>query len=269
MSDLNIESSEPTRVPSASTELKLYVVHGSHPCAAVEKAISIKGLSYDVVEWPPPLHAPMQQLIFGARTVPALKLNGEKVSGSRAIMRRLEQLAPEPPLWPAGEGARWRVEEAERWGDEVFQPVARELIWVGFKRRPAAMESYSEHSRLPLPPAAIRLIAPAIAWLASRLNRTSDGVARSDLAALPAQLDQIDAWIADETIGHPDRPNAADLQLGSTLRLLLTIGDVRPLIEGRPCAELAMRLFPDADGELPAGSLPRAERGPLIGNDSS
>jgi glutathione S-transferase len=238
--------------------LQLYVVHGSHPCAAVEKAMSIKGLSYEVTEWPPPLHAPIQKMLFGARTVPALKIDGEKVSGSRTIMRRLDQLVPDPPLFPAETEARMRVEEAERWGDEVFQPVARELIWAGFTHRPAAMVSYSEHSRLPLPPTAIRLSAPVIAQLGARLNRTGDAVARSDLNALPAQLDRIDAWTADGTIGDREHPNAADLQLASTIRLMLTIGDARPLIEGRPCAELALALFPEADGDLPTGSLPAA-----------
>ena len=77
--------------------LKLYVVHGSHPCAAVEKALQLKGLDYSVFEWPPPLQAPMQTLIFGARTVPGLRINGEKVQGSRAILRRLEELAGERP----------------------------------------------------------------------------------------------------------------------------------------------------------------------------
>jgi glutathione S-transferase len=236
--------------------LRLYVVHGSHPCAAVEKALSMKRLSYGITEWPPPLHAPMQLALFGARTVPALKLDGEKVSGSRAIMRRLEQLAPEPPLFPADPAARARVEEAERWGDEVFQPVARELIWVGFTHRPGTMVGYSEHSRLPLPAPAIRAIAPAIARMGARLNRTDDGVARRALEALPGQLDKIDGWIADGTIGDPERTNAADLQITSTVRLLMTLDDVRPLIDSRPCAEVAMRLFPDADGEMPAGSLP-------------
>ena len=99
--------------------------------------MSIKGLSYDVTEWPPTLHAPMQFVLFRARTVPALKLDGEKVSGSRAIMRRLDRLTPEPPLYPADATARARVEEAERWGDEVFQPVARELIWAASRTVPA------------------------------------------------------------------------------------------------------------------------------------
>jgi glutathione S-transferase len=236
-------------------QLRLYVVHGSYPCVAVEKAMVIKGLSYDVTEWPPPMHAPMQLALFGARTVPGLKVDGEKVSGSRAIMRRLDEIAPEPPLFPTDAHARARVEEAEEWGDVVFQPIARELIWAGFRRNPKAMVSYGEHSRLPPPAPAIRAIAPAVAFMGARLNRTDAGVARSDMNALPAQLDKIDAWIGEGTIGDVQHPNAADLQLISTVRLMMTLADVIPLIDGRPCAELAMALFPDTDGDLPAGSL--------------
>jgi glutathione S-transferase len=128
--------------------LKLYVVHGSHPCASVEKALAMKGLSYSVLEWPPPLHAPIQRMTFGARTVPALRIDGEKISGSRAIMRRLDELAPEPRLIPVEPSQRARLEEAERWGDEILQPVARELVWAGMFNSPAAIVSYGEHSRL-------------------------------------------------------------------------------------------------------------------------
>jgi glutathione S-transferase len=235
--------------------IRLYVVHGSHPCAAVEKALAIKGLDYKVFEWPPPMQAPMQRIIFGKRTVPGIRINGERISGSRPIMRRLDELVPEPPLLPADPAHRDRVLEAERWGDEVFQPVARELLWAGMVNTPAAMVSYAEHSRLPLPDPAVRLSAPLIARLSRRLNRTSDEVARRDVEALPGQLDQIDGWIADGTIGNAEQPNAADLQIAPTVRLLLTVADIRPLIDGRPCAELARKLFPTADGDMPAGSL--------------
>ncbi len=51
--------------------------------------------------------------------------------------------------------------------------------------------------------------------------------------ALPAQLEHIDAWIADGVLGG-EQPNAADLQIGSSIRLLMTVADVRPLIEGHP-----------------------------------
>jgi len=55
-----------------------------------------------------------------------------------------------------------------------------------------------------------------------------------------------------------EQPNAADLQIGSSLRLLATFADVRPLLAGRPCADLGHKLFPVYPGELPAGALPVA-----------
>ena len=232
--------------------LKLYVVHGSHPCAAVEKALALKHLDYRVFEWPPPAHTIGQRIVFGRRTVPGLKIGAEKVQGSRAIMRRLDELVPDPPLFPQDPAARARVEEAERWGDEIFQPVARELIWAGFLTHPSAMVSYSTHSKLPLPAPAVRAVAPVIVPIQARINRTDAATAARVLAALPAQLDQIDAYIADGTIGDAAQPNAADLQILSTIGLLLTIADVRPLIDSRPCGAAAQALFGGIfDGDMP------------------
>src|SRR5207253_4946210 len=82
-------------------DARLYVVHGSHPCAAVARGLELKGMPYRTVELPPPLHAAIQRARFGARTVPGLRLDGEKVQGSRAILRRLDELHPDPPLYPA------------------------------------------------------------------------------------------------------------------------------------------------------------------------
>ena len=60
-------------------------------------------------------------------------------------------------------------------------------------------------------------------------------MSRADIAELPRQLDRIDAWIGDGLLGGA-QPNAADLQIGSTIQLLLTLGDVRPLLAGSPAA---------------------------------
>ena len=40
------------------------------------------------------------------------------------------------------------------------------------------------------------------------------------------------------------------------MRLLLTIEDLAPLLRDRPAAELALRLFGDFAGAVPAGTLP-------------
>jgi glutathione S-transferase len=235
-------------------EARLYVVHGSHPCATVAKALELKGVPYRTVELPPPMHAAFQRLRFGARTVPGLRLGDEKLSGSRTILKRLEELHPEPPLYPADPQQRGEVEDAERWGDDVFQPIARRLLWPALKRNPGAMASYSEHSKIPLPAPMVRLSAPLITRAEMRLNAATPEAERTDLAALPGHLDRIDGWIEEGVIGAAT-PNAADLQIASTLRLMMTMEDLRALIEPRPAGSLAVRLFPQADGHLPAGAL--------------
>lgn len=237
----------------------LYVVHGSHPCAAVEKAFELKGLPVRRVELPPPLHAPVQKLRFGTRTVPALRLeDGEKVSGSRAILRRLEELVPQPPLFPAGGEARTRVKIAEEWGDEVYQPIARRLCWAILHRHPRSLASYQRGSSLPaLPRPVLRALAPALTRVERRLNGADDGAVRADLIHLPRHLDRVDGWLADGVLGGC-APNAADLQIAATTRLLLTFGDLQAMLAGRPAREHALRLFGRGPGSTPPGVLPPA-----------
>ena len=70
--------------PRVAPTTKLYVVAASHPCFAVKRAMELKGIPYKRVEWPPTFHVPMQRLRFGQGTVPGLRIDGEKVIGSRA-----------------------------------------------------------------------------------------------------------------------------------------------------------------------------------------
>jgi glutathione S-transferase len=237
---------------------KLYVVHSSHPSETVKRALALKGIPYKTVELLIPTQAPLQKLRFGVRTVPALKLDGgEKVSGSRAILRKLDELVPDPPLLPADAAARGAVLEAERWGDEVLQPAVRRVLWGALKRRPDAIPSYQAASQLPrLPGPVVKLVAPSVIAIERRINGAGDAAVRADLAALPGHLDRVDAWIAAGVIGDDAAPNAADLQIGASLRLLSTLGDGRSLLAGRPAAQLATAVFPDYPGDVPAGAYP-------------
>ncbi len=234
---------------------KLYVLPGSHPCAAVEAALQLKSIDYKRIDLLPLAQVLVGPLRYGGGTVPGMRIGSERIVGSRTIMRRLDELVPEPPLLPApGDPAYARVLEVERWGDEVLQSVPRRLIDAAFLRVPGAMESYAGDAELLLPRGLLRPAIPLTARLMAIKNGARDDAARADLVALPAQLDRIDGWIAEELLGD-DRPNAADLQIGSTIRLLSSIADVRPLIDGRPCEQL-IRYFPLMVGEVPAGALP-------------
>ena len=234
---------------------KLYVLPGSHPCAAVEAALALKAIDYDRVDLLPMTQMLIGPLRYGGPTVPGMRLDGEKLVGSRTIMRRLDELEPEPALLPSPTDEKYaRVLEAERWGDEVLQSVPRTIIDVAFLRRPLAMESYAGDAKLPMPRALRRPAMPITAKLMAFKNKARDATARADIVALPGQLDQVDSWIEEGILGG-EQPNAADLQIGSTIRLLLSIGDMRPLIENRPAARLT-RYFPPMVGEIEAGVLP-------------
>jgi glutathione S-transferase len=237
---------------------QLFVVHGSHPCACVARALELKGMPYRLVELPPPLHAPVQRLIFGRRTVPGLRLpGGERVSGSRAILRRLEELAPQPPLYPAAAEAKARAAAAEQWGDDVLQPLVRRVLWWALTHAPSALSSYSDGSALPLPRRALMAFAPLLTRAERALNQVRDDAVRQDLRRLPGHLGRVDAWIAEGVLGGAS-PGAADLQIASSLGLLATVQDVGGLIAPRPSGALAQRLFPSWPGQVPAGVLPPA-----------
>jgi glutathione S-transferase len=234
----------------------LYVVHGSHPCATVKRALELKGIEHRVVEWPPAAHVVPQTLLFRRRTVPGLKLDdGERISGSRAILRRLDELVPDPPLVPVDGAARERVLEAERWGDEWLQPLVRRVLWWALDHRPTAIGSYQEHSTLPLPPAIRPLLTPAIVGVELRLNHVTEKGVRADLRDLPLALDRVDGWLRDGTLGGATE-NAADLQIAAGLRLLMTLEDLAGPFRERPAGELTLRIFPEWDGHVPAGAFP-------------
>ena len=235
---------------------RLYVVHGSHPCATVERALQLKGIAYKVTEFPPPMHAAIMRARFGTRTVPLLKLDGEAISGSRAILAKLDTLVPEPALYPSDPDARAKVLEAEAWGDTDLQALTRRILWPTFKAHPEAMATYSDGSKLPaLPVPVLKAIAPVATRIEMKLNVATPDTYGPDVRSLPSKYDTVDAWIADGVLGGAT-PNAADLQIAASLRLLMTLADLRPALESRPAGELALRLFPDFPGDVVAGSIP-------------
>jgi glutathione S-transferase len=215
-------------------------------------ALRLKGLDFERIDLTPGAHNEAIEKLYGdgRRTVPGLLVGDEPVHGSRAILARLEQLQPDPPLYP--EPIAGAVRDAEQWGDDELQDLGRRLPWGALHFRPEALGTFGGAG--PLDPAgtdfAIKYARGSWKYHKISAERLAD-----DLAGLPAKLDHIDALAADGVIGG-DQPTAADLQIGATLRVLLVVGDLKPLIAGRPAEAVAMRWFPDYAGEIPAGAFP-------------
>lgn len=238
---------------------RLYVVPASHPCATVIAALEAKGVAYDRVDLLPVLHRAVQKVRFGgAGTVPGIVFeDGEKVMGSRAIVRALERRVPEPALLPADPEARRAVEAAETWGDDVLQSVVRRVLWAALSADTGAQLSYLADAKLvpPTPKAVAKASGGAVAFLERRMNAVRDDAVRADLARLGEHLDHVDGLIAAGVLSLDGPPNAADLQIATGVRLLMTLDDLAPRIEGRPAGEHARRWFPSYPGRVPAGAL--------------
>lgn len=244
---------------------RLYVIPASHPSIAVQLMLEHKGIEYKRTDLLPVISKGVLRAVgFPGITVPALKIDGDKVQGSRQIARELDRLRPEPPLFPADPAKRAEVEEAERFGDEELQHPIRQILWWGMKKDRAPLRSYSEGARIGMPIGlAVKTAAPIVA-LSARFNEAGDENTREALAALPALLDRVDAWVQSGVLGG-DLPNAADFQIAPSIGLAMTLDDLRPAIAGRPAASLAQRYVPNYPGKMPP-VLPREWLTPLRGS---
>jgi glutathione S-transferase len=234
---------------------KLYSVKVSHPSVAAHLMLERKRIDHRVLQIQPGLHSLVVRLAgFTGGTVPALVIDGDRVQGSLAISRALDEQHPEPALFPGDPDRRRAVEEAEAWGESELQPVPRRMYRWGLVRNRELRRRLVEASGMPAPGITSVLNAPLARMFAAMIGADDEAV-RRDLAELPAKLDRVDTLIEDGVIGNADQ-NAADFQIAPTVRVLLSFEDLRPAIEGRPAAELALRLVPQWPDEVPA-FLPR------------
>jgi glutathione S-transferase len=240
----------------------LYSLEPSHPSHAARLMLDQKGIDYKLVDFLPGTHALMLRTRgFRGPTVPALKVDGRRVQTSRAISRALDEIQPEPRLFPADPEERIAVEEAERWGDQVLQPMPRRLFrWVAVNHPPFRAHLAREYG-MPLPRVAGFINSPVARYFA-RQSGSTDGRVRSTLAMLPAALDHVDQLIDDGVIGGKE-PNAADFQIGTSVRILLTWDDLASAVEGRKAAKHATSLMAKFPNHIPTGYLPEEWLAPL------
>lgn len=246
------------RMPTAT----LYVIPGSHPAMAARRMLEHKGITYKRVDLMPVLsRGALKAMRFPGVTIPSLKIDGRKLTGSSPIARALDEIQPQPPLFPADPGARRAVEAAESWGEDVLQDAVRRVLWNAIKRDKTPLRSYTEGARLGVPIGLAMATAAPIIAAEVKINQVTDRAVKADLAAFPGWLDRIDAWIAEGVLGG-GQANAADFQIAAGLALAMTLEDLRPAIEARPAGELSARLVPDFPGQVPP-ILPAAWLEPL------
>jgi len=243
-------------------QARLYVILGSHACRTGMLLLEHKGIDYRAIELPTGFH-PLALRILGLRgnkeplrdlegkrphllaaadrmgTVPALRIDGHEVMTNARIARFLDELRPDPPLFPADPAQRAAVEEAERWGDQVLQMVSRRIV-LG-----TGLRNGGEFGRLGTMLYRNAGLRRGLIAFIRRFAFDSDAKTAERLCAqVPALLDRVDAWIADGVLGS-EQLNSADYMIVTSLALLSYAEPVRPQLENRPLTRLLDRVLPE------------------------
>ncbi len=233
-------------------QLVLHVVPFSHPCLAVSTALDRLGREYETVTLVSGRHGDEIEGLYGEgrRTVPGLLVGDEPVHGTATIFARLGELHPEAGLYP--EESAEAIRDAEAGIAEDLQMSARTLVFGALHFRPESMATFAGGEQLDPAGVDFAIKTMRATW---RYLEISAVRAHATLQGLPAQLDAVDALIEAGAAGG-EQPTALDFQLGSSLRLLCEIGDVRPMIEGRPAMAIVDAWFERGSGDVPAGAFP-------------
>ena len=226
---------------------RLYMFELSHPSQMVRIALRMKGLPFEETMLPAGFQpALLRALGFRGGTVPALKLeDGRRLQSTLEITRVLDELVPGPPvLHPSPE-----VTDAERWAESELQMSPRRMFRWAAVRQLEVREWVQRQSGLPAPSVGARLGTPIAKSMANKVGADDAGV-QHELALLPERLDRVDELLASGLIGG-ETLNAADLQIGCSVRTFLTFAQLAPFVEGRPCVAHARRVLPDAPEPVP------------------
>jgi glutathione S-transferase len=223
---------------------KLFVIRGSHAARTGILLLEHKGIPYRLATLPTGFQRSLRMRGFPGGTVPALVMNGERVQTNIAIARFLDELQPDPPLFPPDSERRRAVEEVERWVDDVFQMVTRRVVLAGALDWPGTLADQAQDGRMGpllwLRPWS-RRVGMKLPQAVFKVNRETE---RRLLDELPAHLDRIDAWV-EAGVLNGEELTAADYAVAANVALLTYRTDLRDELDRRPVMELVDRVLPE------------------------
>jgi len=197
----------------------LWQIDVSHYSEKARWALAWKGVEHRRHSPPPGAHMVVALwLTRGAQyTFPILSLDGRRIADSTAIIAALEELYPEPPLYPLDAEQRRRALDLEEFFDEELGPAIRLFAWHEYgkdrERFEALMKRTAPGALAKLPPGPTA--AYARAFTALRFRAGDAEKAERARAKVLASLDRLEAELGDGEYLVGDRFSVADLTAAS------------------------------------------------------
>jgi len=202
-------------VPETADRLTLWHIPISHYSEKVRWALDYKGVEHERRAPQPPSHMVVALALTRGRhkTFPVLRLDGDRLGDSSAIIAALERHYPDPPLYPADAAERARALALEEWFDEELGPHIRLLAWHAITNQPDTLEAVAGDMAVG-PLKRFRGVAATGARTFVNLRFGVNGAGRAEEARgkVVAALDKLEAELPDGA-GHlvGDRFTVADL----------------------------------------------------------
>lgn len=173
----------------------LWQIDISHYSEKARWALEYKGVDHGRRSALPGSHIPIALFLTrGAQpTMPVLRIDGENIGDSTAIIAALEARYPDPPLYPSGADERARALELEDWFDENLGPHARLLPFYELNQEPEIFAEVAA-AAVPGPLGKAKPVVGAYArtYTSLRFNANSDENADRAREGIIAALDKLE-----------------------------------------------------------------------------
>lgn len=186
-------------------------------CVKVQRALRLKGLAYEVTNVSPP---DIPKLNPEAKKLPVLEIDGRRLIDSTRILEVIDQLSPEPSLYPESPEARALDHLLEDWADESLYWFTVHQRWVV----DAHFEAFAEGAfgRMPAP---LKWLVPPIARRTAKVQVRKQGLGRLSNEQVLKNLDEhlaaLDARVSGGGFLVDDHIRASDIAVFAPLRSML------------------------------------------------
>ena len=173
----------------------LWQIDISHYSEKARWALEYKGVDHGRRSALPGSHIPIALFLTrGAQpTMPVLRIDGENVGDSTAIIAALEARYPDPSLYPSDADERARALELEDWFDENLGPHARLLPFYELNQEPEIFAEVAA-AAVPGPLGKAKPVVGAYArtYTSLRFNANSSESAARAREGIIAALDKLE-----------------------------------------------------------------------------
>ena len=194
-------------------------IYGSRLSPFVEKVIrgvQRKGLTWELIE--PKSPSDLKKWNPQTGKMPVVDYNGERLFDSTFILRRLDELMPEPPLVSDDAVTAAHQRQLEDWADEALYWYVMAFRWTP-KNAPASASRML--SSMPVPGFLKPLLAPIVRrTIGSQLKAQGTGRLPEGVLAreFGEKLDDLVRMLGDRAFLFSDAPSVADFAVYGQLK---------------------------------------------------